>query len=110
MSRNCNEVFNRTMNRIKRLKDKENEIIKKKTETEERFKKSLISWIKKNRPEWFKNIGNDKDPWLHVVFGNTKNDPIIVKVMEFYDVEEEDGFTGQASRWVVHELHPNELN
>lgn len=108
MSRNTHEVFNNTMSRIHRLDDKIADIEKKKKDSMDKLTNAIIGWINRNHKDWFeyKGIG---EPWVVVRPGETKDDPITIKIMEFYDADKnKGGLVGGI--WVTRTINPNELN
>jgi len=106
MNKSIKEDYIHTMNRIARLQKKKSEFEAKEKTCNERIKRLVVSWIKKNRKEWLEKAGKD-DMFINVIPNpENKHEEVLVRIYEFTPDPTDGTETG---KWVNHELKINEL-
>lgn len=105
MSRSIKEDYLHTMNRIARLQKKKSEFEEKEKSCNDRVKRLIISWIKKNHKEWLEKAGKD-GMFINVIPNpENKNGEMLVRIYEF--TPDIDGM--ESGQWVNHSIKINEL-
>lgn len=95
MSKSFKEIYNHNFNRISRIENKINDFQKKKDVCNERIRKLVVNWIRKNHKEWLDNTG-EGEPWITVYPFKTKVD---VEVFKF--IETENGVASHLENYTI---------
>ena len=105
MNKSIKEDYLHTMNRIARLQKKKSEFEAKEQTCNERIKRLVVSWIKKNHKEWLEKTPGEG--FINVIVNpDNKHEKILVRVYEF--TPEPNG-VGETGEWINHEVKINEL-
>lgn len=105
MSRSIKEDYYHTMNRIARLQKKKEDIEEKEQACQQRVKKLVINWIKKNHKDWLAKTTKDFGFVNVIPNTNDKRGEMLVRIYEF--TPDTDGT--ETGEWVNHSIKINEL-